>query len=184
MALEPGRGRTAVPVRSTILGTTFGVVALVAAVTFSLSLGHLLNTPRLFGWNWDAALALQSQDPTQADIRQAASMLRSDRRIDGLAQGFLYVDLKAGQRKAPIFPAGLSFDPVEGGVGPSILEGRAPTSADETVLGTDTLRSLGARIGGTVTLGLPGPPPRPNARFRVVGRLVTPSFLYLNTRSG
>jgi hypothetical protein len=47
MALQPGRGRTAVPVRSAIFGATLGVAALTASLVLAASLGHLLNTP---GW--------------------------------------------------------------------------------------------------------------------------------------
>ena len=54
LALEPGQGRTAVPVRSTITGAAVAVVSLVTAVVFSASLNHLLATPRLFGAPWDA----------------------------------------------------------------------------------------------------------------------------------
>jgi putative ABC transport system permease protein len=49
LALQPGRGRTAVPVRSAIFGATLGVAALTASLVFAASLGHLLATPRLAG---------------------------------------------------------------------------------------------------------------------------------------
>src|SRR5207244_10883418 len=54
LALEPGQGRTAVPVRSTMTGAAVAVAALVTAVAFSASLSHLLATPRLYGAPWDA----------------------------------------------------------------------------------------------------------------------------------
>src|SRR5207237_2811687 len=53
LALERGRGRTAVPVASTLLGAVLGIAAVAAAVTFAASLNHLLTTPRLYGWTWD-----------------------------------------------------------------------------------------------------------------------------------
>jgi hypothetical protein len=56
LALERGRGRTAVPVRSTVAGAVLGVVALATALTFGAALDHLLRTPRLYGWNWDVAV--------------------------------------------------------------------------------------------------------------------------------
>ena len=54
LAVQPGAGRTAVPVRSTIASAAVGVAALTAAIVFSASLGHLLATPRLYGVSWDA----------------------------------------------------------------------------------------------------------------------------------
>src|SRR5205823_7306680 len=53
MALEPGRGRTAVPVRTTMFGATLSLVALAAALGFASSLDQLVSTPALSGWNWD-----------------------------------------------------------------------------------------------------------------------------------
>src|SRR5439155_21456888 len=55
-ALEPGRGRTAVPVRSAMAGAVVAIVALVAALTFGASLRGLVDRPRLYGWDWDKAL--------------------------------------------------------------------------------------------------------------------------------
>ena len=39
MALEPGRGRTAVPVRTTILGAALAIATVVAALTFAAEPG-------------------------------------------------------------------------------------------------------------------------------------------------
>src|SRR5439155_7228848 len=41
MATDPGRGRTAVPVRTAILGVALSIVALAASVSFGSSLTHL-----------------------------------------------------------------------------------------------------------------------------------------------
>ena len=60
LALEPGRGRTAIPVRSALTGTTLSVLAVTAAFTFGANLLHLVNSPRLYGQNWDAAIDLSS----------------------------------------------------------------------------------------------------------------------------
>ena len=54
MAFEPGRGRTAVPVRSALAGSVIAVAAVVAAGVFGASLVGLLGTPRAYGQNWDA----------------------------------------------------------------------------------------------------------------------------------
>ena len=55
MALEPGRGRTAVPVRSALASTVVAIAALVAAAVFGASLAGLVGTPGRYGQNWDAA---------------------------------------------------------------------------------------------------------------------------------
>ena len=56
-ALEPGAGRTSVPVRSAILGAVLAVIVAVATVTFGASLNSLVSHPRLYGWNWDYVLS-------------------------------------------------------------------------------------------------------------------------------
>ena len=59
LALDPGRGRGAVPVRSALLGTALSATAVAAAVTFGANLLHLVNTPRLYGQDWDVSVDLQ-----------------------------------------------------------------------------------------------------------------------------
>jgi hypothetical protein len=61
LALQPGAGRTTVPVRSTVASAVVGVAALTGALVFSASLGHLLATPRLYGVTWDAFVSNTQQ---------------------------------------------------------------------------------------------------------------------------
>ena len=55
-ALEPGRGRTAVPVRSALLGAVLAVALVVATLTFGSGLQSLVSHPALYGWNWSYML--------------------------------------------------------------------------------------------------------------------------------
>jgi len=66
LALEPGRGRAAVPVRGVLAGTTLSVLAVTAAFTFGANLVHLVHAPRQFGRTWDAAIDLQFGAITRA----------------------------------------------------------------------------------------------------------------------
>ena len=52
MALEPGEGRAAVPVRSVMVGAALAVALVMATITFGSSLSTLVNHPPLYGWNW------------------------------------------------------------------------------------------------------------------------------------
>jgi putative ABC transport system permease protein len=56
LALEPGRGRTAVPVRVALAGTALSVLAVTAAFTFGANLLQLVNTQPLYGQRWDASI--------------------------------------------------------------------------------------------------------------------------------
>src|SRR5256884_4591963 len=60
MAFEPGHGRTAVPVRSALAGTTVAVAAVVAAVVFGASFLALVGTPHRYGQNWAHELDLRA----------------------------------------------------------------------------------------------------------------------------
>jgi ABC-type lipoprotein release transport system permease subunit len=167
MALEPGRGRTAVPVRTTLAGVTLGVGALVAALTFGASLAHLLDSPRLYGQTWD----LQLQDASDATFAERGlSLLRDDPRVGAMGVGsagsaLLEVD---GRRADAI-----ALDPVEGDILPPMLAGRPPQGAGEVALGARTARALGVDIGNVVEVGRSGARAVP---MRVVGRVAFPSI--------
>ena len=70
LALDPGQGRTAVPVRSALLGLALSAAAVAAAVTFGANLLHLVHTPHLYGQDWDAAVDLRVLDHHATAIRQ------------------------------------------------------------------------------------------------------------------
>ena len=55
-ALEPGRGRTSVPVRSVLAGAVLAVTVVAATLTFGASLSYLVSRPALYGWDFSYAL--------------------------------------------------------------------------------------------------------------------------------
>jgi len=173
MALQPGRGRTAVPVRSAIFGATLGVAALTASLVFAASLGHLLDTPRLSGFTWDAFVSVEGGLP------KAAATLRADPKIAGYTRGGFI-----GVRIGPVKVMAL----VLGGSGPArpvITAGIPPATGDEVALGASTLRAAHTAIGRTVDVVLDqagGHPKR--ARMRVVGTVIVPPSPFLATRLG
>jgi ABC-type lipoprotein release transport system permease subunit len=167
MALEPGQGRSAVPVRSSLVGVTLGVITLVAALTFGASLGHLLATPRLYGQTWDVEFT--TYDDTM--FTRGASLLERDDRVDGVALGNFRIGFDVDGHAVD----GLAVDRGQSDISPTILEGRGPRGPNEIVLGTRTLREIDADVSDTVEVGLVarGSPP---VRMRVVGRAVFPVF--------
>jgi hypothetical protein len=172
MALQPGRGRTAVPVRSSLVGVALAVAALTAALTFGASLTHLLGTPALYGWNWDAHISTRTnnnQDPGSAGaFNPLLSTLGSDERVGALAS-LESVPLVVGQASVN----GVSLRSLKGSISPVVLHGRAPQGSDEVALGARTMRDIHAHVGDTVpvSLGVGRPLRSPK---RVVGVVVLP----------
>jgi hypothetical protein len=156
MALEPGRGRTAVPVRPALVGAVAGIAGLVAALTFGAGLDRLTSSPSRYGFGWDVSVA--GADPDD---------LRSDPDIAAVAEGVFQLPVSVeGQ---PVTAAGIRQ--VEGEVFTTVVKGRPARAADEIVLGADTLDHIGRSIGDTVDVT----GPTGTSRFRIVGQGVFPS---------
>jgi ABC-type lipoprotein release transport system permease subunit len=188
MATEPGRGRTAVPVRSTLVGVTVGVSALAAAITFSAGLTHLLGTPRLQGFNWDAAVQYPyscdeaTEECVPYDEETVYSLLASHPDIDEFASGtFFYRPFFRQDHALELGPGKvavdlLTFGEGRGTIGPTIIRGRAPTGPGEILVGTEILDELGLDLGDTVVAiaraeeqgQVEGPDER-SARLEIVG---------------
>jgi hypothetical protein len=162
LALEPGRGRTAVPIRSAIIAAAGAVCALTVAVTFSASLLGLLGDRRAYGVTWDVSVGNFS-DPQTAD--QGAKKLAANPAVAayaGVVTGL--EDPLLDGRSVQI----MALAPGKGELLPAVIEGRAPTQPDEIALGSVTMRTLGKQIGETVQASTTGA----SRRLRVVGRLV------------
>lgn len=166
MALDPGRGRTAVPVQTAIAGSVLAVAVLIAAVSFGASLARLAGTPRLQGWRWDFAVGNPHSDDVSA---RAIPLLEKNPYVGAFsAEEFDYVTVDHHLTDT------LGLLQVKGSVGPEVLEGRSPQGPDEIALGSKVLRRLKKSIGDHVTVG----GPRATASMKIVGRvLITPTIL-------
>jgi hypothetical protein len=173
MALQPGRGRTAVPVRSAIFGAALSVAALAAALVLAASLGHLLTTPRLSGFTWDAFVSVEGGLP------KAAAALRADPKIAGYTRGG-FTGVRVGQVKAMALVLGRP-----GPARPVITAGAAPATGGEIALGASTMRAAHTAIGRTVAVVLDqaGGHPKP-VHMRVVGTVIVPPTPFLVTKLG
>jgi len=165
LALEPGRGRTAVPVRSALAGTMLSVLAVTAAFTFGANLLHLVSTPRHYGQTWDAAIDLQFGVITP---QQAQHLLGKTPGVSGWTFGDHGI-VSVGGLVIPAIGLTAGKGPP---LSPTLLEGHRPRTGHEIVLGTSTLRRLGRHVGQTVTVTVSGH----RLRERIVGRAVFPDF--------
>ena len=160
MAVEPGRGRRSVPVRSTMVTVGVGVAAVAGVLVFATSLNRLFSEPSLYGWAWD----VQVGDSFSPDLGDLAAELRADpgaEIVAGAAVSRLSVD--------GVSLDALAIDPAAG-LEPTVFDGAAARAPDEIVLGGRTARRLGIGVGDAVTADIGDR----HAEFTMVGRGVFP----------
>lgn len=146
MALEPGRGRTAVPVRTTLAIVSLGIAVLIATVTFGASLTHLIDTPRLYGVGWDVGVTNYNTGPPLEGI--GVELARSLPGVSSVTVGDDSLSVEIDGRRTDVLP----IDAGEGGILPALLQGRAPRRVDEIALGSRTIDAIGAEIGDRITV--------------------------------
>jgi hypothetical protein len=147
-ALEPGRGRSAVPVRPALLGAVAGVLGVLAAFTFYAGVADAAANPARFGQTWQLQAYLGENGHDFGPARQVLRAIAADRAVTGVA------DLRVGgAQSGHVSIESFSYDPVAGKRVPVVLTGgRMPASANEIVLAPTTARDMSASIGSTVRL--------------------------------
>lgn len=177
MALEQGRGRTSVPVRTTIFGSMLALTALTASLAFGASLHTLVTTPRLSGWDFDVIYS----GPSQATADAVAHRLVTE----GTARSYAFGNIPDVRIGGAIINA-LLFKP--GSFGPSIIAGRRPVGPREIALGPKTMRVLHTAIGRSVPVQMLDPtadtPVGVPSSLKIVGTVATPQFFFTQAGSG
>jgi hypothetical protein len=160
LAFEPGRDRTAVPVRSAIFGMAVALAAVMTALVFGSSLAHVIDDPVVAGWNWDVAVGSPHSGDTSG---QTVPKLRHNRDVAGLTATALGEGRLDG-RDVPV----VGLQPVTGAVAPPVLAGRLLRGPGEIALGGRELRALHKGIGDlTIAQGAHGP-----VALHIVGQVV------------
>lgn len=165
LALDSGQGRTAAPVRSALLGTALAVAAVAAAVTFGANLLHLVNTPRLYGQDWDVALDLQFSTITPQRFDALTARVPG---IAGWTYGF-HGTLGIGRTVVPAIGLAAGRGPLES---PTLQAGHPPQSVQQIVLGTSLLSRTGLHVGQSLPVTAGGH----RQLARIVGSAVFPYF--------
>ena len=168
-ALQPGRGRTAVPVRSALVGTVLAVALLVGTLTFASGLHTLVSSPALYGWNWSYLL-----NPSNDVPPQALKLLDHDPDVAAWSGDSGYASVEIEGQNIPILLSNLRPK-----VAPPILSGHDIDANDQILLGAATLALLHKHVGDTVTItyGAPQDAPIyiPPTRLRIVGTATFPA---------
>jgi hypothetical protein len=178
-ALDPGRGRNSVPVRSALLGLAVAVAAVAGAVTFGANLIRLVDTPVLYGQTWDVAWDGQFASVTPQQFAQITGTVPQITDVTFGVHGTVTIHGQGpagGQGGAAgpdtVIPAiGLArgTGPV---MSPTVLDGRPPRNSSEIVLGTSVLRQFGLHRGQHVSVDTPAGP----RSMLITGSAVFPYF--------
>jgi hypothetical protein len=147
-ALEPGRGRSTVPVRSALVGAAVGVLGVLAAFTFSAGVSDAASHPARFGQTWQLTtfLGYNGQDfgPASRVLRAVAA----DPDVTGVEDARI-----GGGQSGQVSIESFTYAPV-GGKRPAVVltAGRMPASPGEIVLAPTTAQELHAGTGSMVRL--------------------------------
>jgi hypothetical protein len=152
-ALEPGRGRSAVPVLPAIAGAVAGVLGVLAAFTFSAGVSDAVTHPERFGitWQLDTFYGLNGQD-----FGPAAEVTRA---VAGRPEVAGFLDSRVGgAQSGGVSVESFSYTAVDGKQVPVVLTaGRLPGSPSEITLAPTTAHKLDAGLGSVIHLsGGPG----------------------------
>jgi hypothetical protein len=147
-ALEPGRGRSALPVRPALIGAVAGVLGVLAAFTFSAGISDAAANPARFGQTnqLEGWLGVNGQDVGPAGPVQRTIAASHD--VTGVNDARVAV-AQSGQVSVTTY----TYAPIGGKRLPVVLTaGRMPGAPGEIVLAPTTARQLNAATGGTIRL--------------------------------
>jgi hypothetical protein len=167
LALEPGNGRSAVPVRSAILGAVLAIIVVTGTFTFGSSLDTLVSHPALYGWNWNSMLLSGFSGDEDLPQHEATTLLERDPYVSGIS-GVYFGNLKIDGERVPV----LGSSPGTA-VQPPLLSGHGFDRRNQVVLGATTLAELHAHVGQTVTVSNGDTKP---SHLTVVGTATLPAI--------
>jgi hypothetical protein len=144
-AVDRGRGRTTLPVRSATAGAVLAVLGVTAVVVVTSNLGQLISQPIRYGAAWDFAVQdITANTPCGADDYG----LSNQHSIAALTEVCVQsVELDGRPTTA------MAYTRLTGpAIRPAIVAGRAPRSRHEVALGRTTLRALHKQVGDTIAV--------------------------------
>jgi ABC-type lipoprotein release transport system permease subunit len=143
-ALEPGRGRHAIPVRPALLGATIGVLGVLAALTLSHGVSDAVGNLERFGITYEAGTFVGFNGFDFAETGELVPAIAAD--ADVVAVSDTPMDVaQVNDVAVSLF----SIDPVDRPIDMVITKGRAPTGTSEVAMAPTSARTAGLDIGDT-----------------------------------
>ena len=146
LALEAGRDKRAVPLRSATLGAALAIVVVVATVVFGASLNTLVSHPALYGWNWSYEMLGNYGGLADVPLAKTGKLLDHDPSVAAWSQAS-FGDLRIDGQNVAV----LGTTP-NASVAPPVLSGHALEARNQVVLGASTIAQLHKHLGDTVEL--------------------------------
>jgi len=165
-ALETGRGRGTVPVRSVIVGAVLAITVVTATLTFGASLDTLVSHPDLYGWNFTYAYySTDGYGPVPTSL--VSSPLAHDHAV-AATTGAYFATVEIDDHIVPVLG-----EAAHASIAPPVLTGHPVDGTDQIVLGSATLAQLHKKLGDTVVVQGDGIPAR---RLVIVGTATLPTI--------
>lgn len=148
-AFETGTGRTAQPVRPTLVGAVAGVLGIVAALTFAAGVRDAASHPERYGQTWQRGGFVGASGHDNFPAAPIARLVAGNPDIAGVADIRESVATTAASRGSiSLFTMAPSSKPL-----PIVVtSGRRPEASDEVLLAPRTLAMLGAGVGSRISL--------------------------------
>jgi hypothetical protein len=148
-ALEPGRGRTSVPVRPALIGAVTGVLGILAAFTFSHGVSDAASHPERFGQTFQLSALVGESGEDFGPADKLLGALRAQPEVEGVN------DARVGVATGPDGNSSVTLYTYS--LGPKQLEvavtsGRMPRSAREVLLAPKSMKALHTAVGEQVAL--------------------------------
>ncbi|NDL56755.1 ABC transporter permease [Phytoactinopolyspora mesophila] len=148
LALEPGQGERAVPVRAALAGSATGVLGVLAALTFAGAVDDVVGNPARHGtvYEVEAWVGFENYAFTPS-VEDTLAALASAPGVAGI-NNTRHDYVSMGQNEFMVN----SLDPVGEPLDFVVLSGRLPVAATEVMLGPQSADEFGVGIGDTVML--------------------------------
>ncbi|WP_053206318.1 ABC transporter permease [Jiangella muralis] len=175
-ALEPGRGRQAVPVRPALVGAVVGVLGVIAAFTFSSGVADAAGHPERFGqvYQLTSFVGDAGQDFVPGD--QVMQVMADDPDVRVVNDTRIAV-AAVENRPVTLFTLDQAGrEPLR----PVLVDGRAPEQPGEVALAPGSADAMGVGVGDVVTMaGTAG-----DREFTVTGLAFVPEGPHNNYVTG
>ncbi len=143
-ALEPGRGRHAIPVRPALLGATIGVLGVLAALTLSHGVSDAVGNLERFGITYEAGTFVGYNGFDFADSGELLPVIAADADVTAVNDTPMDV-AQVNDVAVSLF----SIDPIDRPIDLVVTKGRAPTGTNEIAIAPTSAKAAGLDVGDT-----------------------------------